>query len=208
MRTVKASIIAVALVGATVSCGDVARQGRSPVYLVMDSLQAAKGNDPNKFFGNLVSDVIFNVTSPAPCTLQAPCPTIFGDLGQATIRLSLKDIGPPGFGNTPTSNNEVTITSYHVEYVRADGRNQPGVDVPYPFDGGATGTVGVSGDATISFVLVRNTAKAESPLVQLRSNGVILTTIGQVTFYGRDQAGNDVSVTGQIQIDFGNFGDS
>jgi hypothetical protein len=28
-----------------------------------------------------------------------------------------------------------------------------------------------------------------------------------VTFYGKDRVGNDVSVTGQIQINFGNFGD-
>jgi hypothetical protein len=28
-----------------------------------------------------------------------------------------------------------------------------------------------------------------------------------VTFYGHDQVGNDVSVMGSIQIDFGNFAD-
>jgi hypothetical protein len=28
-----------------------------------------------------------------------------------------------------------------------------------------------------------------------------------VTFYGQDRTGNNVTVTGQIQIDFGNFGD-
>jgi hypothetical protein len=28
-----------------------------------------------------------------------------------------------------------------------------------------------------------------------------------VTFYGHDQAGNEVSATGSIQVDFGNFGD-
>jgi hypothetical protein len=54
---------------------------------------------------------------------------------------------------------------------------------------------------------VRHTAKQEPPLVALRSNGVNLNTIAEVTFYGRDQAGNEVSVTGQIGIVFGNFGD-
>jgi hypothetical protein len=54
---------------------------------------------------------------------------------------------------------------------------------------------------------VRNAAKAESPLVQLKTNGVILTTIADVTFYGRDRVGNDISATGSIQVDFGNFGD-
>jgi len=28
-----------------------------------------------------------------------------------------------------------------------------------------------------------------------------------VTFYGTDRVGNDISVTGSIQVDFGNFGD-
>jgi hypothetical protein len=31
--------------------------------------------------------------------------------------------------------------------------------------------------------------------------------LARVTFYGHDQAGNEVIATGQIQIDFGNFGD-
>jgi len=28
-----------------------------------------------------------------------------------------------------------------------------------------------------------------------------------VTFYGHDQAGNDISATGSIGVEFGNFGD-
>ena len=47
----------------------------------------------------------------------------------------------------------------------------------------------------------------ESPLVELGSNAAIITTIAEVTFYGRDQVGNDVTVSGTMQIDFGNFGD-
>jgi hypothetical protein len=54
---------------------------------------------------------------------------------------------------------------------------------------------------------VRHVAKKEAPLVQLVDNGQIITTIAEVTFYGQDLVGNDISVTGTIQIDFGNFGD-
>ena len=43
--------------------------------------------------------------------------------------------------------------------------------------------------------------------MQLRTSSNIITTIAKVTFYGTDRVGNDVSVTGQITIDFGNFGD-
>ena len=107
----------------------------------------------------------------------------------------------------PSTNNEVTITRVHVAYRRTDGRNTPGVDVPYAFDTGATATVPASGTVTMGFLLVRNTAKDESPLIQLKNNGVIISTIADVTLYGRDQVGNDISATGSIGVDFGNFGD-
>ena len=106
-----------------------------------------------------------------------------------------------------TSNNAVTFNRYHVSYKRADGRNTPGVDVPYPFDGAATITVLPGAKAGLSFELVRHVAKQETPLVQLRANSAIITTLAEVTFYGQDQVGNDVVVKGSIQIDFGNFGD-
>jgi hypothetical protein len=208
MRTVNRLVALAALVAASVSCGDVVRQSRSPVFLVIESLQAAQGSDPSRFFSNLSSDVITNITTPAPCSDSSPCPTIFGDGGQAILRVSLKDVGTIANPATPTTNNQVTITRYRVTYRRADGRNTPGVDVPYAFDGASTGTVPASGTLVLGFVLVRNTAKAESPLVQLITGPSIITTIADITFYGRDQVGNDISVTGSIQVDFGNFGDS
>ncbi len=209
MRIISRILAAVAVAAATTSCGSVVRAGRAPVFLVIDSLQGARGG-PSQTFSNIVlSDVITNVTTPAPCTTEIPCPTIFFDPGQVALRIVPKDIGPVGALTVPSTNNEVTITRVHVVYRRADGsngRNVPGVDVPYAFDGATTGTVTATG-TTLFFELVRIAAKAESPLVQLKSNGIILTTIADVTFYGHDQVGNDISVTGSIQIDFGNFGD-
>ena len=35
----------------------------------------------------------------------------------------------------------------------------------------------------------------------------IIATIAEVTFYGHDQAGNDLSATGTIGVNFGNFAD-
>ncbi len=46
------------------------------------------------------------------------------------------------------------------------------------------------------------TAKME---IQVRNSFVVLTVIADVTFYGRDQAGNAVSATGSVQINFANF---
>ena len=38
MRTARHLLVLAVLAGATTSCGDVVRDGRSPVYLVVDSL--------------------------------------------------------------------------------------------------------------------------------------------------------------------------
>lgn len=196
----------VLVTAASVSCGDVVRDGRSPVFLIIDSMQASRGGAASgSGSGTLLSDVITNVTSPAPCSATAPCATVFNDTGQAAFRLNVKNIGSGSAA--PSPNNEVTITRYRVTYRRADGRNTPGVDVPYAFDGAATGTVPANGTLTLGFELVRHIAKQESPLVQLIASSSILTTIAEVTFYGRDQVGNEISTTGNIQVDFGNFGD-
>ncbi|HEV3063099.1 MAG TPA: hypothetical protein VGY48_32945 [Vicinamibacterales bacterium] len=189
---------------AMVSCGDVIRQGQSPVVLVINSLQGASGGGhaANTFSGTLFSDVQVLVTTP-PCSVTSPCPTTFSDSGQVILQLAPKNVAI-----APTSNNQVTITRYHVEFIRADGRNTPGVDVPYAFDGAVTGTVPDTGTASITFELVRHTAKVESPLAQLVNSSAVIYTIAQVTFYGTDLVGNAISIMGSIAVDFGNFGDS
>jgi hypothetical protein len=204
MRNAILILVVSAVAAASVSCGDVVRDGRSPVFLVMDSLTAAPGRSTT-FGTTLASDVLTIVTSGGLCTAVNPCPTIFGDVGRANLRIAPKDV--VGLTN-PTTNNEVTINRYHVSYRRTDGHNVEGREVPFAFDGAVTVTVGLNGSTSVGFELVRNIAKAESPLVQLITSQTIMTTLADVTFYGRDRVGNDVVVTGTIQIDFGNFGDT
>src|SRR5262249_21517514 len=136
------------------------------------------------------------------CTTQNPCPSIFSDSGTLSLSLAAKDISV-GL----TSNNQVTITRIHVSYRRTDGRNTEGVDVPFSFDTASTGTVGISGTTSLSFIIVRNQAKEESPLVQLVNNGQLISAIADDTAYGTDVVGNAVSATGSIGVTFGNFGD-
>ena len=207
MRNLKRFFALVALGATETSCGDVVRNGRAPSYLIIDSLTGIRGfSTAGTPSSTLISDVITDVTSPPPCTTDAPCPTIFGDSGQAIMHIALKDAGTASAPSAATEVNSITITRYHVDYIRADGRNTPGVDVPYGFDGAVTVTV-TTGATTFGFQLVRVVAKAESPLVQLKNSKSVITAIGRVTFYGHDQAGNEVTVTGSIQIDFGNYGD-
>jgi hypothetical protein len=206
-RMQQAVIGLVALSGAvSAGCGDVVRQGRGPVQLVIRSLEAAPGASPDDFGGNLQSDVL-TLVEQSVNGQQVEVPTTFNDVGEVTMSLILKDPGQPGAPATPSTINQVTVTRYRVVYRRTDGRNTPGVDVPFPFDSAVTFTVPQDGTVSAGFQIVRNTAKREAPLAALVVNPDIIATIAEVSFFGRDQAGNDVSATGSIGIDFGNFGD-
>ena len=155
-------------------------------------LEGAGGGSDAEFSGVLASDVE---------TVVDGQPTVFADVGRATLALRLKD---PGASTAPSPNNAITVNRYRVTYVRTDGRNTPGVDVPYAFDGAITLTV--AGEASAEFTLVRVIAKQEAPLAALRFNGVFIDTIAEVTFYGRDQTGREVSAVGRLSVNFGNYG--
>src|SRR5579862_8646656 len=113
---------------AAASCGDVVRSSRSPVILVVNSLGASGSSNAT----TLSSDVLNTTTT--PCTVAAPC--VFDDSAQSVLGVVMKDVTV-----APTTNNQVTVTGYHVSYRRADGRNTEGVDVPFAFDGSVTGTI-------------------------------------------------------------------
>jgi hypothetical protein len=186
-------------------CGKYVRQGTSPSQLLITSMSGASGAQPDKLGNPVEADVITNVSRTVNGQ-QVSIPTVFNDVGSVTMSLLLKDQGQAATTG-PSPLNQVTITRYRVEYRRSDGRNTPGVDVPFAFDSAVTFTVPAQGTVTAGFELVRNTAKHEAPLQALQNSPVILTTIADVTFYGRDQAGNELSTTGSMQVNFGNFGD-
>jgi hypothetical protein len=199
LRAVLKLVTVAALISVLASCGDVVRQGQSPVFLTVDKLEAAPGNKPQAFSGTLSSDVA--IISPVPCSSNSPC--VFNDLGRVSLFLTPKD-----FTVAPTSNNQVTISRYQVTYRRTDGRSTPGVDVPYSFVGAVTATVPPVGSLEFPFELVRLTAKGTPPLLSLvRNSGAVITTIADVTFFGTDQVGNEISVAGSILINFGDFAD-
>jgi hypothetical protein len=179
------------------SCHSAVTEGRSAVYLIMESLEGGsgiKGQSEAEFFHTLESDVATKDGG------------VFEDPGLVRLRIAFKDVtNPVG----PTTNNFVTINRYHVEYRRADGRNVQGKDVPYAFDGASTFTV--TDDPTEgAFVLVRVQSKLEPPLITLvgvRGGGLVISTLADVTFYGRDQTGTEVSVKGTISVNFADWAD-
>jgi hypothetical protein len=178
-------------------CGDLVRQGTGSSYLIVAGLEAASGATPQAFGGTLQSDVVTVVDGSA---------TVFNDVGRVRLILGMKDAGSAESPTTPTANNFITLNRYHVDFIRADGRNTQGTDVPYAFDGAITATVGAA-DTTVAFTLVRHQAKLEAPLAALARNPVLISTIARITFYGRDQTGREVIAEAQLSVDFGNFGD-
>jgi hypothetical protein len=191
------------------SCGsELLRTGRAPVMLIIETLAAASGSEPGQFRTPLLSDV---------ATIVEDVSTTFNDLGRAQIRVELKDQSQdvvrdplnPVTAPSPTVMNAVTITRYRVNYRRADGRNTPGVDVPFGFDGAATITIPPGDSADVVFDLVRHSSKSEPPLRQLTGGGGVrfINTVAEVTFFGRDQNGNEVMVTGMVDVIFGDFAD-
>jgi hypothetical protein len=199
--------LAVALAASSASCGEFVRDaGRSPAQLVITSLLGVPGDSPSQKGTTFVSDVLSQLTKPEPaCSTTAPCLTTINDLGEATFSFILKDSGLSGT-TAPTPVNAITLNRYHVEFKRSDGRNTQGVDVPYAFDSAFTVTVPPGGTATATFDLVRHNAKDERPLVSLVCAATcppMISTIAEITFYGRDQAGNDVSAMGTIGVTFG-----
>lgn len=188
------------------SCGTQVREGEAASYLIVVSLQAASGAEPDKLGAVLHSDVITFVKVTG---VTERVPTVFSDPAEVTLQLALKDPGPQ---SAPTTNNFITITRYRVVYTRTDGRNTPGVDVPHPFDGSVTFTVGTAAVGA-GFLVVRHSAKEEAPLKALAvSTGTgggefLITTNAEVTFFGHDQTGRPVNVTARMTVIFGDFGD-
>ena len=174
-------------------CGD-PTQGPSPSRVIVDAIKVAQGgSSPTFASGPLNSDVL-------------TAGVVVDDLAEVSMELTLKDQGVPGTANQPSALNAVTFTRYHVDYRRADGRNTPGVDIPYAFDGATTFTVATDA-VTATVEVVRHVAKLESPLAALVNDAKVISTIATITFYGKDQAGNNVKVSADVQINFGNFAD-
>ena len=178
----RAGLAVACLVSAAACGGELLRTGRAPVYLTINSITSGASAGPVR------SDVK---------------PTAFSnDVATAQIGVVAKDTAV-----ATTTMNAVTLTRYHVTYVRSDGRNTPGVDVPFGFDGGLGQTIAAGSNANVTFELVRTQAKLEPPLRNMSTQGglAFLNTIAQITFYGRDQNGNEIIVSGNVDIVFGDF---
>ncbi|MFO7981807.1 MAG: hypothetical protein R6V00_13405 [Candidatus Aminicenantes bacterium] len=130
--------------------------------------------------------------------------SVTADLVTAT--LGVRTIEPEPILGTSQYNN-VILTRYVVTYSRTDGNNVEGVDVPYSFEGSLSTQIAVGSTQSLSIIIVREAAKLEPPLIDLRDGGgdVILTVNAKIDFYGHDMADRNVKATGYITIYFANY---
>ena len=209
-RRAGAAALLTGVVVSGIGCGDVARTGRAPALLVIESLEADSGADDEDNYSTVLMSDVQTIVEVQQGGQTVRIPTQFNDLGRVRMRLALKNPGTATAPLGPTALNEITLYRYKVEFRRTDGRNTPGVDVPYGFEGGMTITVGAGGSATEGlFDMVRHTTKSEPPLKNLVGGGAgrFINTIAEVTFFGRDQAGNEVTASGLVTVNFADFGD-
>ncbi len=175
------------------SCNPVEDDSRSASLLIIDKIQGQDARGANADF--LQSDVLLDDGS------------VRSDSIQVTLRAETVDPDPL-LGTS--SYNDIILTRYLVSFTRTDGRNTPGEDVPYPFEGSLNAVVSTSGATSrIILLLVREVAKLEPPLIRLVDVGaeVVLACTAKIELYGHDLANRSVKATGYLTVYFANYAD-
>jgi hypothetical protein len=125
----------------------------------------------------------------------------------AKVTFSAQLLDPKSI-NGASPYNDILITRYIVTFQRADGKNAQGIDVPYSFEGSMSVLVPIGTATTATFILVREVAKQEPPLLNLKDanpgDGIYATA--KVDFYGHDGANKLVKATGYLSVTFANYG--
>jgi hypothetical protein len=182
-------------------CTKVEDDSRSGSLLVVDSVNGLPGGAGETAGVPLLSDICDEDSlNPSVCT-------VFNDDAEIEFSNEFLQIGPGAGVGEPGFIADIIVNRYRVDYFRSNGRNTPGVDVPFAIDGTMNVRVPVDGNATATIVVVRHEAKKEPPLAELQfgpSEGT-LTLNAQMQFFGHDIAGRTVSATGFLEIHFAAF---
>ena len=177
------------------SCNSVVKNTQSDTMLIVTNITGKDIEDNEVNF--LQSDVV----QVDPDTNQ-----LYVTADSATATLTAKSLEPePTLGTSNYSN--ILVTSYTVSYTRSDGKNREGIDVPYSFSASLSVLVEVDATVDVPFIIVRESAKLEPPLINLREGRGEgpLTVQAKVDFYGHDMANHKVKATGYLTIFFANY---
>jgi len=174
------------------ACNPLEDESRSNSILVVENMSAKDMSGADAGF--LQSDVVKTDY------------TITADIAKATLSARLMDPAPL-LGTSQY--NDIIVTRYVVSFSRTDGRNRPGADVPFSFEGSLSTLIRVDSTESVSFVIVREAAKLEAPLLNLRDSayGDILNMTAKIEFYGHDLTNRAVKATGYLTCYFANYAD-
>lgn len=164
------------------------------VFMEIASIEAASGSSVG---GEIRSDVVSDEGS------------VFNDDANVTVNIFRKN---PSVSSTSPLEHTY-MDSYEVRYTRVDGHNVEGVDVPFhitgPLGNARVHTPTDTGELEIELpiTIVRHAAKLEPPLRNLRKGGGLdlITTVAEVTIYGRQINGQALKATGRVQVTFSDF---
>lgn len=186
-----------ALFFSAVACNPVEKESQSASRLILDSLMGI--NVDGNTVGYLNSDVVLVDATTGALSWRADT---------ATAAFSVVPYDPQPLLGT-SAYFDVQITRYTVSFVRNDGRNVPGRDVPYPFEGQVALKIGVNQSGALSFIIVREVAKQEMPLLGLYNANIgdVLNMTAVIEFYGHDLAGRTVTARGTLPVYFANYAD-
>jgi len=177
------------------SCNSVVKKTQSDSMLIVSSITGKDIEDNDVNF--LQSDVV---------SVDPDTGALYITADSAKATLTAKSLEPePALGTSTYSN--ILVTSYSVTYTRSDGKNREGIDVPYSFSGSISALVEIDASAEVSFIIVRESAKLEPPLINLRDGRGEgpLTIQAKIDFYGHDVANHQVKATGYLTIFFANY---
>ena len=182
--------MAVAALLVATSCNPIENQTQSASLLTVMTIQGTNNNGDTVDY--LQSDVLKGGL-------------VISDIAVASIRNTSLDPNPVG---GTSQYNDVMLTRYVVSYSQPNGANNPGTDVPYSFEGSLSTTIPINSISEFTFIVVRDVAKAEPPLVQLDDGIDVLQTTAKIEFFGHDVANRDVKCTGYLTIYFANYADA
>jgi hypothetical protein len=172
---------------------DFARENEANVVLVVTSVEATAGGE-GEGGAFLLSDVIDTKGGN------------FNDNVVISLRSVPKNQSPAG-GLAPSEFESVNIERYEISYRRSDGRNEPGLDVPYRITGNITQFIPAGGEGEVAIIVVRHSQTDEPPLLNIANGGgaEILTAFADIVLHGHTISGKGVTARATLQITFGNF---
>ena len=107
-------------------------------------------------------------------------------------------------GGLPSPLYTVVFEGVQLQYSRPDGRNEPGVDVPFPLRYALGGTVAPNGKTDINLLVVSKEMKLQPPLRNLWfGEGQRIFATVTATIFGHDRVENQVQATASAVVIFG-----